>query len=504
MSGEMAITAALILPLLICAGIWLAGRVPDLREAITLIGAGALFIVAIIIAGHVAAGTPAELSLGEAVPGLEFAFKAEPLGAVFALVASGLWIVNSFYSIGYMRGNRERNQTRFYMCFAIALLGAMGVALSANLFTLFVFYEILTLSTYPLVAHKGDANAQRGARIYLMTLLGTSIGFLLVAVIWTGALAGSLDFVPGGLLQQAEGLTPVVASALLILFAFGVGKAALMPFHFWLPNAMVAPTPVSALLHAVAVVKAGVFTILKVAVYVFGEEILNATASREFILSVACFTIIVASLVAMTKDNLKARLAYSTVAQLAYVTCGAMLATSAGFMGGSLQIAAHAVGKITLFMCAGAIYVATGLTNISDMRGLGRRMPLVFIAFFVASLSIIGIPPLAGGWPKYELMQGAVDSGLHYVPIILIVSSLLNIAYLLPIPILALMPPPDTPEPAPYKRPGGAPMLTVAAPCFTAILCFIMFFTVGPISDFLEPATGERVVATATITGGNP
>lgn len=503
MSGEVAIIAALVLPLVICFGIWLAGRVPDLREGVTLVGSAALFIVVIIVAVMVSNGNAPELRVGQAMPGLEFAFKVEPLGALFALVASGLWIVNSFYSIGYMRGNRERNQTRFYMCFALALFGAIGVAFAGNLFTLFVFYEILTLSTYPLVAHKGDAKAQRGARIYLMTLLGTSIGFLLVAIIWTGQLAGSLDFVPGGLLQQAEGLTPVITSALLLLFVFGVGKAALMPFHFWLPNAMVAPTPVSALLHAVAVVKAGVFTILKVSIYIFGEEILNATPSREFILGVACFTIIVASLVAMTKDNLKARLAYSTVAQLAYITCGAMLADAAGFLGGSMQIAAHAVGKITLFMCAGAIYVATGAQNISDMRGLGRKMPFIFIAFFVASLSIIGIPPLAGDWPKYELMQGAIDANIEYVPIILIVSSILNIAYLLPISILALMPPPDSPEPVPFKRPGGAPMLTVAAPCFTAALCFIMFFAVGPISKFLEPATGERPVE-IYMAGGNP
>ena len=503
MSGEMLLYITMIVPLLTCAGIYLTSRVPDIREGVTLLGAGALFVMAVLIAMRTAAGEPPELTLWQAMPSLVFAFKVEPLGAMFALVASGLWIVNSFYSIGYMRGNRERNQTRFYMCFAIALFGAMGVALAGNLFTLFVFYEILTLSTYPLVAHKGDANAQRGARIYLMTLLGTSIGFLLVAIIWTGALAGSLDFVPGGLLQQAEGLTPLVASVLLLLFAFGIGKAALMPFHFWLPNAMVAPTPVSALLHAVAVVKAGVFTVLKVSIYIFGEEILTATPSREFILAVACFTIIVASLVAMTKDNLKARLAYSTVAQLAYVTCGAMLADPAGFMGGSLQIAAHAVGKITLFMCAGAIYVATGAQNISDMRGLGRRMPLVFIAFFVASLSIIGIPPLAGDWPKYELMQGAADANLDYVPIVLIVSSLLNIAYLLPIPILALMPPPGSPEPVAFKRPGGAPMLTVAAPCFTAALCFIMFFGIGPLSDFLTPAVGERPAAIQMV-GGNP
>lgn len=503
MSGEFAILSALLLPLAICAGIFVTSWLPDLREGVTLIGASTLFFLVIIIAMKLANGAAPELSLWQAAPGLVFAFRIEPLGALFALVASGLWIVNSFYSIGYMRGNRERNQTRFYMCFAIAIFGAMGVAMAANLFTLFVFYEVLTLSTYPLVAHKGDANAQRGARIYLMTLLGTSIGFLLVAVIWTGILAGSLDFVPGGLLSGVDDLSPVVASILLLLFAFGVGKAALMPFHFWLPNAMVAPTPVSALLHAVAVVKAGVFTVLKVSIYIFGEELLNETTSRDFILAVACVTIVVASLIAMTKDNLKARLAYSTVAQLAYVTCGAMLANAAGFMGAALQIPAHAAGKITLFMCAGAIYVATGLTNISDMRGLGRRMPLVFIAFFVASLSIIGIPPLVGGWPKYELMQGAFDADLSYVPIVLIVSSLLNIAYLLPIPILALMPPVGSPEPAPFKRTGGAPVLTVAAPCVTALLCLLMFFAVGPMSAFLEPATGIRDV-TVNLVGEAP
>lgn len=503
MGGDIAILLVLLLPLVICGGIFVAGSLPNVREGVTLLGAGLLFVVVITVAGKLAAGQTPELSLWQAAPGLEFAFRVEPLGAVFALVASGLWIVNSFYSIGYMRGNRERNQTRFYMCFAVAIFGAMGVAMAANLFTLFVFYEVLTLSTYPLVAHKGDANAQRGARIYLMTLLGTSIGFLLVAIIWTGTIAGSLDFVPGGLLSAVDGLSPAVASVLLLLFAFGVGKAALMPFHFWLPNAMVAPTPVSALLHAVAVVKAGVFTVLKVSIYVFGEDLLRETTARDVVLGVACVTIIVASLIAMTKDNLKARLAYSTVAQLAYVTCGAMLANASGFMGAALQIPAHAAGKITLFMCAGAIYVATGLTNISDMRGLGRRMPWVFTAFLIASLSIIGVPPLVGGWPKYELMQGGLDAGLAYVPTVLITSSLLNIAYLLPIPLLALMPPKGSPEPAAFKRPGGAPFFTVAAPCLTAALCLLMFFAVAPLSAFLEPVTNVAEI-TANLQGETP
>lgn len=502
MTPETLIAAAILLPLLIAAGIAVAGKFPNVRESVTIIGAFALFAVVIQLAMLVSDGDRPALFVGEAAPGLALAFRLEPLGALFALVASGLWIVNSFYSIGYMRGNRERNQTRFYICFAIALCGAMGVAMAGNLFTLFVFYEVLTLSTYPLVAHKGDAAAQRGARIYLLTLLGTSIGFFLTAIMWTWVIAGQrLDFVDGGLLAGVD-ISPTVAGALLVLFVFGIGKAALMPFHFWLPNAMVAPTPVSALLHAVAVVKAGVFTVLKVSMYIFGADLLNNTPSREFLMDLACFTIIAASLIALTKDNLKARLAYSTVAQLAYVTLGAMLADKAGFMGGSLQIAGHAVAKITLFMCAGAIYVATGLTNISDMRGLGRKMPLIFTAFFIASLSIIGIPPFAGDWPKYELMQGSIDRGADWVPFILIASSILNIAYLLPIPILALMPPPPEEPMQEFKRPGGAPALTVAAPLFTAFLCFLLFLLVDPIGDFLSPAL--EATATLVIKDASP
>lgn len=488
MSNELLISLALVLPLATALAVAVLGKLPDLREAATLAGSGALFAVVVILIARVATGERPELVLLEAMPGLAFAFRLEPVGAVFAGIASGLWIVNSLYSFGYMRGNRERNQTRFYVCFAIALCGAMAVAMAGNLFTLFVGYEVLTLSTYPLVAHKGDAAARKGARIYLLTLLGTSIGLFLVAVVWTFSIAGSLDFVPGGLLADKVG--PEIASVLLILFAFGIGKAALMPFHFWLPNAMVAPTPVSALLHAVAVVKAGVFTLIKVGTYIFGTDLLAATPATEFVLIVACATILIASLVALTKDNLKARLAYSTVSQLAYCTVGVMLATGAGSLGASMQIAAHAFGKITLFMCAGAIYVATGKTTVSSMRGLGRRMPWVFGAFLIGSLSIIGVPPLAGDWVKYELMQGAVDTGRDYVVYTLIISSILSVAYLLPIAILGLLPPVGTPEPAAFKRPGGAPALTVIAPVITAFLAIGLFFYSGPLAAFLRPAFG--------------
>lgn len=492
MSAELLIALILIVPLLVSGGVAIFNRVPDVREAVTIVGAVVLFALCAFMAVRVGNGEPLSLESGDIALSLTFAFKLEPLGAMFAVIASGLWILNSLYSIGYMRGNRERNQTRFYICFGIALFGAMGVAMAGNLFTLFVFYEVLTLSTYPLVAHKGDENARRGARIYLLTLLGTSIGLLLIGIVGTFAYAGSLDFVQGGLL--ADKVSPFVGGVLLLLFAFGVGKAALMPFHFWLPNAMVAPTPVSALLHAVAVVKAGVFTILKVAVYIFGIDLLKEMPATEFVLAVACFSIITASLIALTKDNLKARLAYSTVSQLSYVTVGAMLATQASFMGAGLQIAMHALAKITLFMCAGAIYVATGKTEISQMRGLGRRMPIVFTCFFIASLAIVGLAPLGGDWMKMQMIEGASKAGHDYVIYVLILSSMLNVAYLLPIGIMGLFPPnADKLEVAEFKRPGGAPALTVIPLTITAFGCIAILFGVNTIMEFLTPAFGTTV-----------
>ena len=201
MTPQLLILIVLGIPLLTAFSIYITRSIPDVREEVTLVGAVALFGSVIWLTSMMGSGAAIASELGEAAPGLVFAFKLEPLGALFALVASGLWIVNSFYSIGYMRGNRERNQTRFYMCFAFALFGAVGVAMAGNLFTLFVFYEVLTISTYPLVAHKGDDKARKGARIYLLTLLGTSIGMFLVAIVWTNTLAGNLDFVPGGLLD---------------------------------------------------------------------------------------------------------------------------------------------------------------------------------------------------------------------------------------------------------------------------------------------------------------
>ena len=358
------------------------------------------------------------------LPGLALVFEVEPLGMLFALVASGLWILNSAYSIGYMRGTDAANQTRYYTYFALALASTMGVAFAGNMLTLFVFYELLTLSTYPLVTHYGDDKALKAGRTYVGILMATSIGLLMLAMIWTWQATGTVAFTPGGILaQKADG--PWVG-VLLFLYMFGIGKAALMPIHRWLPAAMVAPTPVSALLHAVAVVKAGVFAVLKVAVYIFGIDLLSSMSAAEWLAYIAAATLLGASLVAMTKDNLKARLAYSTVSNLAFVVLAASLANPSAILGGGMHVAMHAFGKITLFFCAGAIYVATHKTEISDMAGIGRQMPITMTAFGIGALSVIGLPPLGGAWSKWHLILGAVEADQLIFVAALVVSSMLK------------------------------------------------------------------------------
>ncbi len=497
-SAEL-IIAAILIPTAAAFLIPLAGRFPNVREGITLVAAAALAIVAWSLYPRVMAGEQPEISVLSVVPGLEIAFRVEPLGMLFGLVASSLWIVNSIYSIGYMRGNDEPRQTQFYVCFAVALASAVALAFSANLFTLFLAYEVLTFSTYPLVTHKGTPAAMKAGRVYLMLLVGTSMVLLLPAIILTWGVAGTLDFTAGGIIPTTgpDALSPALITGLLALFAFGIGKAALMPIHFWLPAAMVAPTPVSALLHAVAVVKAGVFTMLKVVVYVFGIENLSAVGANEWLVYLASFCILMASIVAMNQDNLKARLAYSTVGQLAYIVLGAALASAASITGGALHIVMHAVGKITLFFCAGAIYVAHHKTEVSELDGIGRLMPITMVAFLLGSLSIIGLPPLGGTWSKWYLALGALEAHYQFAVAVLMISSLLNIAYLIPIVTRAFFKPlPGVADDA--KVPvAEAPWPCVFALSLTAAGCVALFFFTEPVLDLiaLVDLTGEQVPA---------
>jgi multicomponent Na+:H+ antiporter subunit D len=457
----------LLIPVAAALAAALAHRRPNLREAASLAGAAALFAAVASLAGEVLGGARPRLALGEVFPGLALVFELEPLGLLFALVASGLWFVSIVYSIGYLRGNDEAHQTRFFACFALAIASAVGVAFAGNLLTLYLFYEALTLVTWPLVTHHGDAAARRGGRTYLALLLASSMLFFLPAMAITWWVGGTLDFAPGGILEGK--VSGAAAAGLLALYAFGIGKAALMPLHRWLPAAMVAPTPVSALLHAVAVVKAGVFSIVKVVLYVFGLDF--DPAAFAWLPWVAGFTILAASAVALRADNLKRRLAYSTVSQLAYVVLAAAILAPLSVAGAVLHIAAHAFGKITLFFAAGAVYTAAHKTEVSQLDGLGRRMPWTFGAFAVGALSMIGLPPAAGFVSKWYMVAGALQAQ-HWLALgVITASTLLNAGYFLPIVYRAFFG-----EAAGAGAHGEAPWTMVAALVATAALTVAMFF----------------------------
>lgn len=478
MTPEIAILVAIGLPLIGSLAIALAGRIgPNIRETATAITSISLIFVVWGLLPTIMAGGRPSIEVSQVMPGLSIAFTVEPLGMLFAALASGLWLINSIYSVGYMRGNKEKNQTRFFACFALALSATMGIAFAGNLFTLFLFYELLTLSTYPLVAHKGDAATVRSARIYLGVLLTTSIGLFLPAIIWTYSVAGTGDFIDGGIL--AGKLNDPEIGLLLALFVFGVGKAAVMPVHKWLPAAMVAPTPVSALLHAVAVVKAGVFTITKVIVYVFGIDFLFDASSSQWLLYAAAFTIITASVVALRQTNIKRLLAYSTIAQLSYVIMAAAILKPLAEVGASLHMVAHAFGKITLFFAAGAIYVASKKTEVHQLRGIGRRMPWTMAAFTIGALSMIGVPPTGGFVSKWYILAGAFEANNLVAVFTIIASTVLNAAYFLPILYMAWF----EREPAGGKEHGEAPFLAVLALCLTAMLTLAFFLFNGPVIE---------------------
>lgn len=460
----------LLLPIAAVVGIGLAGKSPNRREAVTLAVSLALLVAVLKLLLAVLAGARPEVILGHMLPQLAIKFSVEPLGMIFATLAAILWPLNSLYSIGYMRGNNETNQTRFYSFFAVAIAATMGIAFAGNLVTLFIFYEILTISTLPLVAHQGNATALHGGRIYLGILLATSICLLLPAIIWTWMLAGTTDFIAGGILQGK--ISGPLLTCLIALFLFGIGKAAVMPVHRWLPAAMVAPTPVSALLHAVAVVKAGVFSIIKIFVYIVGLDLANNAPGVAGLLGIVCFSVLAASVIALAQDNLKKRLAYSTIGQLGYVVLGAILLAPISIVGAALQLIVHAFGKITLFFAAGAIYTSCKKTEISQLNGIGHRMPFTMAAFTIGALSMIGVPPAAGFIAKWYLLMGAFEAEQLLAVAVIIISTLLNAAYFVPIIYAAYFKRDTSDTLLTY---GEAPLPVVIAVCTTAALTIALF-----------------------------
>jgi multicomponent Na+:H+ antiporter subunit D len=472
-----------------------SGKRPNLREAWT-IGAGVIkFGIVLSLIPIVLDGKSPEIELLTLAEGVSLKLKVDYFGLFFALIASGLWIITSVYSIGYMRGLKEHAQTRYFAFFALCVSATIGVAMAANLLTFFVFYEMLTICTYPLVIHKETPEAIAAGRKYLLYTLSAGV-FLVAALIIAYSLAGTLEFTPGGFLAGHG--DPETLRLLFVLFMLGVGvKAGIMPLHAWLPAAMVAPTPVSALLHAVAVVKSGVFGSIRVFWFVYGTDLLRELDIWIVMAYVAVFTILVGSVVALAQDNLKRRLAYSTISQLSYIILGGALISSSAMLGSVMHIVNHAFMKITLFFCAGAIYAHTHRTNISQLNGIGRKMPFTMGAFTVGALGMVGLPPVAGFISKWYLCLGALESHEVIFLYLLLASSLLNAAYFFPVVFRAFFCEPD----ASVEQPKGEANPFMVVPiAIVAILSIMMCLSPDAPIQFFTIA--NRVVTQVLAGGG--
>lgn len=482
---------AVLASILVVPFIMMSRRTPNVREAWTFAAAILKFSVIVSMLPLILAGVHVEYTIAQVLPDVAIRLRVDAMGILFALVSSFLWIITSLYSIGYMRELQEHAQTRYFCFFALSLSATIGVSFSANLLTLYLFYEMLSLATYPLVTHHQDKEARSSGRKYLFFILGTSIGMVLPAMIYIAHQTGTLEFSPQGII--AGKIAPQTTVILLLLLVFGFAKAAIMPFHGWLPAAMVAPTPVSALLHAVAVVKVGVFCVARMITGVFGTNLLASLELSTIVCIIAAITILVSSLIALSQDGLKRRLAFSTIGQLSYIVLGVALLSKSGMVGGLLHIAMHAFGKITLFFCAGAIFVTTGVKNISEMAGIGRQMPLTMFAFFIAALSVIGLPPCGGFISKWHLVMGTVEANQFAMLAVLLVSSLLNAAYFLPVVYRAFF---CTQEEAMFTGPADeAPTWCLLPLLLTAGLSVVLFFYPQP---FLRLAR----LAVQGMTGG--
>lgn len=428
------------------------------------------------------------------LPGVAMGFRVDALGLTFAMLAATLWMVTSVYAVGYANATAMAQQPRFFAAFAASIGAAIGVAFAGDLVTFFVFYELLTVTTYPLVVHKESPKAYAAGRRYLLFALGGGLA-LLVAVVWTRQLTGgAVAFVPGGFLA---GAVPRGGAALLFaLFVAGVAvKAAVMPLHGWLPSAMVAPTPVSALLHAVAVVKAGVFGVLRVIGFVFGPEALAVFRGADVLAALAMLTILAGSLLALRQENLKRRLAYSTIVHLSYIVLGAALVAPAAYRGAVLHMVNHGLAKITLFFAAGAIYASTKAENIRELAGLGYRMPWTFAAFTLASLALVGFPGLAGFPGKFWLGRGALEAEALVALGVMLGGAVFTAGYLLPIIRVAYFPD----EPA-TRETAEAPPLMVLPLLATALLATVF----GMWPAVMDGQLALAASAASAVFGGGP
>jgi multicomponent Na+:H+ antiporter subunit D len=492
---------AVLVSLLASGLIILSGRRPNLREAWTFSAAVCKFWLVLSMVPTVLQGQVIESPRLDLLPGLSLFLRVDFFGLIFALLASGLWIVTSLYSVGYMRAGHYGHQTGYFASFAVCLSATIGIAFAANLLTFFIFYEMLTLATYPLVVHDRTSEAIAAGRKYLVYTLGAG-QLLFLAIVWTQILVPGASFQPGGFLAGKASLG--ILTVLFGLFIVGVGvKAAIMPLHSWLPAAMVAPTPVSALLHAVAVVKAGAFGCVRIVHYVFGVDLLRQMRVDMWLAAAAAMTILLASIRALGESNLKRRLAYSTVSQLSYIVLGAALTSTAALAGAMFHIVAHGFMKITLFFCAGAIYIKTHKLEIPELAGLGRQMPITFGAFTLGALGLAGTPLFVGFVSKWNLGLGALQAGHAIFLVVLVTSGLLNFAYFFPIVYSAFFG--RSEHQRRYDEAGLALWLPLAVTAVVSVILGV-YPNAGPEFYQLAWDAAERVMLGAShmLAGGMP
>jgi multicomponent Na+:H+ antiporter subunit D len=428
---------------------FLSEKQDRLRTALYLGGEVVKLVLVLVMLRGIYLGESYETRI-PLLPGIDFLLRANALAMLFLTLSAGLWLLTTLYSIGYLRDDPHRG--RFYGFFGLCVTATAGIALAGNLFTFFIFYEMLTLATYPLVVHRDNPEAMGAGRKYLAyTLLGGQV--LLAGIVALQVVMGPVEFTAGGALSGTEASAGVLVLIFALMIA-GLGvKTALVPLHSWLPAAMVAPTPVSALLHGVAVVKAGAFGIMRVVYEVFGIELTAQLGVAIPLAAVASFTIIYGSLKALAQDELKKLLAYSTVSQVSYIVLGTALPGFLDTVGGTAHLVHQGIMKVTLFFCAGVVSETLGIYYVSKMGGVARRMPWTMAAFSLAAFGMIGLPPLAGFVSKWYLGVGAVEVGQPWVVAVLVASTVLNAAYFLPVIYTAYFE--DPPEEWAEKRPAS-------------------------------------------------
>lgn len=486
MTAELALLATLVTPVLGALLVVVLARPPGLRDVVHIGFAIVLAGLCVYLFNEAAAGRTARIVLARPLPNVDLAFALEPLGALMAALMSALGVLHAVHTAGVMRATQERSPARMMTFIALAAAAAMGVAFSANLFSFFVAYQALTLATFPLVAHGGDEDARRAARVYLATLLAASAGFFLPAMVWTYAISGALDFRQGGVL---EGVDPVTANALLVLFVLGLAMAAVPPMHRWLPISSGAPYPALVSIQALAVLPAGGIGLLKIAAYVFGPALYQAELAAKGLLVLVGVSMCVAALIALSKQDLRERLAYSCMAQSLAVAMGALLALPMGLFAAALQIVASSTAAATLMMAAGTVFAATGRRNVADYAGLGRVMPWTFAGFALASASMIGMPPFSGAWAKVWLITAASGAHLVWAAVLAGVAAVLTFVHLGPLAANALAGKAPTDA---FKRPDGASIMLAAPVILCAAATLWLLVLADPLANFLSPLWTPR------------